>query len=51
MFKFKFEKALEYKMELEEEAKYILLKAREKEEDETKKLENILAKEKEFIKE
>jgi flagellar protein FliJ len=49
MFRFKFQKAFEYKLEIEEDAKYNLLKKREKEEEEKKKLEDILKKEKEFI--
>ena len=49
MFKFKFQKALEYKLELEEDAKYFLLKKREEEAEENRKLNEILEKEREFI--
>ena len=42
MFKFKFQKALEYKSELEEDAKYILLKKREEENEEQENFNHFL---------
>ena len=49
MFKFKFQKALEYKLQIEDEAKYLLLKKKEEEQAEQEKLENIIESEKKFM--
>ena len=49
MFKFKFQKALDYKLELEENAKHILHEKIEEENIEKKKLEGIIEKERVFL--
>ena len=49
MFKFKFQKALDYKLELEENAKHILHEKIEEENIEKKKLEGIIEKERLFL--
>ena len=49
MFKLKFQKALDYKLELEENAKHILHEKIEEENIEKKKLEGIIEKERVFL--